>query len=401
MLVYGSPEFSGQHMIRPDGKITMPFLGDVMATGITPAELSYSIKDKLKKYIVDPDVSVSVSAVNSKSYYIQGEVNRTGEYKLLVPTKVLEALVNAGGFKDFANQKKIVIMRVTRRASEFQLQRSHQGQEHGPEHLPEARRHHHRPLRRIRQFSSSARQRSKLWQQHTNFVTVTRRPPDVEDYIDMLRRYRSWLIGPMFAGLVIAVVVAFLWPDTYVSQAVMRITPQQISDRLVPTVVNMQMQQRLEQMQQEILSRGSLIGADSASFAGPVPEGAPALSHGRHRPGYAQQGDPHSDRRCGRRRRVASAFTISFSYPDRFKAQAVVRELVTKFTEQNVTVQRNQANLTSDFLSDEMKQAKDRMDGLEHALMEFKIAEHGPPAGTVPGQRGAVEHLSDDGVAGQ
>ena len=92
-----------------------------------------------------------------------------------------------------------------------------------------------------------------------NFVTVTRRPPDVEDYIDMLRRYRSWLIGPMFAGLVIAVVVAFLWPDTYVSTAVMRITPQQISDRLVPTVVNMQMQQRLQQMQQEILSRGSLI----------------------------------------------------------------------------------------------------------------------------------------------
>src|ERR1035441_9634067 len=91
-----------------------------------------------------------------------------------------------------------------------------------------------------------------------NFVSVTRRPPEVEDYIDMLRRYRSWLIGPMFAGLVVAVVVAFLWPDTYVSQAVMRITPQQISDRLVPTVVNMQMQQRLQAMQQEILSRGQL-----------------------------------------------------------------------------------------------------------------------------------------------
>src|SRR6202051_2475894 len=91
-----------------------------------------------------------------------------------------------------------------------------------------------------------------------SYVTVSRRPPDVEDYIDMLRRYRSWLIGPMFAGLVIAVVVAFLWPDTYVSQAVMRITPQQISDRLVPTVVNMQMQQRLQQMQTDILSRGSL-----------------------------------------------------------------------------------------------------------------------------------------------
>ena len=75
--------------------------------------------------------------------------------------------------------------------------------------------------------------------------------------------------------------------------------------------------------------------------------------------------------------RVASAFTISFSYPDRFKAQAVVRELVTKFTEQNVTVQRNQANLTSQFLSDEMKQAKDRMDSLEHALMKFKSENMG------------------------
>src|ERR1700730_9533090 len=91
-----------------------------------------------------------------------------------------------------------------------------------------------------------------------NFVTVSRRPPDVEDYIEMVRRYRSWLIGPMFAGLVVAVVVAFLYPDTYVSSAVMRITPQQISDRLVPTVVNMQMAQRLQQMQQEILSRNSL-----------------------------------------------------------------------------------------------------------------------------------------------
>src|SRR5947209_1504733 len=92
-----------------------------------------------------------------------------------------------------------------------------------------------------------------------NYMSVSRRPPDVEDYIDMFRRYRSWLIGPMFAGLVIAVVVAFLYPDTYVSTAMMRIVPQQISDRLVPTVINMQMAQRLQQMQQVILSRNSLI----------------------------------------------------------------------------------------------------------------------------------------------
>ena len=203
-----------------------------------------------------------------------------------------------------------------------------------------------------------------------NFVTVTRRPPDVEDYIDMLRRYRSWLIGPMFAGLVIAVVVAFLWQDTYVSTAVMRITPQQISDRLVPTVVNMQMQQRLEQMRQEILSRGSLIELIQR----------PSLNlYPRERQRYPME-DIVQDMRNKAIRlntvdlngRGASAFTISFSYPDRFKAQAVVRELVTKFTEQNVQVQRSQAQLTTQFLTDEMKQAKDRMDGLEKALTNFK-----------------------------
>ena len=212
-----------------------------------------------------------------------------------------------------------------------------------------------------------------------NFVTVTRRPPDVEDYIDMLRRYRSWLIGPMFGGLVVAVVVAFLWPDTYVSQAVMRITPPTISDRLVPTVVNMQMQQRLQQMQQEILSRGSLQELIQR----------PSLDlYKRERLKYPME-DIVQDMRnkyikiqtvevaAGGGNRIASAFTISFSYPDRFKAQAVVRELVTKFTEQNVTVQRNNANITSQFLTDEMKQAKDHMDEIEKKLMEFKSANMG------------------------
>src|SRR5271157_2976383 len=91
-----------------------------------------------------------------------------------------------------------------------------------------------------------------------SYVNVSRRPPDVEDYIDMLRRYRSWIIGPMFAGLVLAVVVAFMWPDTYVSQAVMRITPQQVPENLIPSVLSTQMAERLNELQQEILSRVSL-----------------------------------------------------------------------------------------------------------------------------------------------
>src|ERR1039458_6783996 len=88
-------------------------LPDVTAPVLSPIELGNVVKERLKKYLVDPDVSVSVNAVNSKRYYIQGEVNKTGAFPLLVPTKVLEALVNAGGFRDFANQKKIVVMRMT------------------------------------------------------------------------------------------------------------------------------------------------------------------------------------------------------------------------------------------------------------------------------------------------
>ena len=208
-----------------------------------------------------------------------------------------------------------------------------------------------------------------------NFVSVTRRPPDVEDYIDMLRRYRSWLIGPMFLGLVVAVVVAFMWPDTYVSQAVMRITPQQISDRLVPTIVNMQMQQRLQQMQGDILSRSSLAELIQR----------PSLDLYRKERGKYPLEDVIQDMRSRYIRLQtlevgrggASAFTISFSYPDRFKAQAVVRELVTKFTEQNVRVQHDNATLTSDFLGGEMKQAKERMDALEQAVMKFKLENMG------------------------
>ena len=156
------------------------------------------------------------------------------------------------------------------------------------------------------------------------------------------------------------------------------------------------MQQRLQQMQQEILSRSSLSELIQR----------PSLDlYRKERARYPME-DIIQDMRNKAIRiqtvevnRTASAFTISFSYPDRFKAQAVVRELVTKFTEQNVTVQRNQANLTTQFLGDELKQAKDKMDSLEAAGHQVQEREHGPAARTVPGQRGAVEHAADDARA--
>lgn len=109
--VWREPELSGNYTVRPDGKISLPLVGELQVAGLTPEELSGAVGKSLTRYINRPEVSVAVQQVNSRKYYIQGEVQRPGAYPLVVPTTVLEALVNAGGFREFANTKKIVILR--------------------------------------------------------------------------------------------------------------------------------------------------------------------------------------------------------------------------------------------------------------------------------------------------
>lgn len=223
-----------------------------------------------------------------------------------------------------------------------------------------------------------------------NFVSVSRRPPDIEDYIDIMRRYRSWIIGPMFTGLVISVVVAFVWPDTYQSTAVMRITPQQVSERLVPADVATHMGDRLNQMEQEILSRSTLSSIILQPSLNLYPK------QRQQRPMEDIVTDMRNNdisikmlelpgARNDPDHKLASAFSISFKYTDKYKAQAVVRELVTKFTEQNITVLRNQAQLTSTFLDDELKNAKDKLDAMDAKITRWK-GEH---AGQLPEQASA------------
>ena len=112
--VFENPGFNIQiQAVRPDGVITMPLIGDVHAAGKTPEQLKKEITDVLSQNYMNlpPHVSVTVVRVLSKNYYINGEVLKPGKYPLTVPTTVMQALVNAGGFKDFANKKKIRIQR--------------------------------------------------------------------------------------------------------------------------------------------------------------------------------------------------------------------------------------------------------------------------------------------------
>lgn len=109
--VWREPELSVQQSVRPDGKITMPLIGDIDANKTTPKVLSETIAAKLKEFINNPSVMVTVEQVRSKKYTITGEVGRPGSYPLLSTTTVLDALTNSGGFRDFANKKKITIIR--------------------------------------------------------------------------------------------------------------------------------------------------------------------------------------------------------------------------------------------------------------------------------------------------
>ncbi|MEK7405869.1 MAG: polysaccharide biosynthesis/export family protein [Acidobacteriota bacterium] len=109
--VWREPEHSGLVTVRPDGMITLPLVGDIRTGGMTPEKLDAEITRALSKYITAPDVLVSVQSVRSRRYYVSGEVNRPSAFPLVVRTTVLEALTLAGGFREWANKKDILIIR--------------------------------------------------------------------------------------------------------------------------------------------------------------------------------------------------------------------------------------------------------------------------------------------------
>ena len=110
--VWKEPDITRMVPVRPDGKISLPLINDVQAAGLTPMQLAMSITEKLKKFISDPQVTVIVMAINSRRYYIVGEMSRTGAFPLLPHTTVLQALASAGGFSQFANLKAIYVLRI-------------------------------------------------------------------------------------------------------------------------------------------------------------------------------------------------------------------------------------------------------------------------------------------------
>ncbi len=110
--VWNEPNVSRTVPVRPDGKISLPLIDDVQAAGLTPMQLAMSVSEKLKKFISEPQVTVIVTAINSRRYYIVGEMNRAGAFPMLPNMTVLQALSSAGGFTQFAKMKSIYVLRI-------------------------------------------------------------------------------------------------------------------------------------------------------------------------------------------------------------------------------------------------------------------------------------------------
>jgi polysaccharide export outer membrane protein len=109
--VWKEPDVSRSVPVRSDGKISLPLVGEVQAAGQTPLKLEQEIAARLKNYVSEPEVTVIVQQINSQKFNILGQVTRPGSYPIASAATVLDAIAVAGGFRDFAKQKSIYILR--------------------------------------------------------------------------------------------------------------------------------------------------------------------------------------------------------------------------------------------------------------------------------------------------
>lgn len=111
ITVWKEPELSEQVIVRPDGKISLPLVSELKVAGMTPSQIQQLLTERLKAFIVAPQVTVTVVEIRSKAVFITGEVPRAGEYPMLAPMTVLQLIAKAGGFSPYANRKGVFVLR--------------------------------------------------------------------------------------------------------------------------------------------------------------------------------------------------------------------------------------------------------------------------------------------------
>jgi polysaccharide export outer membrane protein len=111
---YKEKDMTADYVVRPDGKITLPLLNDLDASGMTTDQLREKLTQASTKYFVDPNITVGVRVINSRKVFILGGVNKPGAIDLVVPLDVMSLIAVAGGLKEYVDGKDIVILRTER-----------------------------------------------------------------------------------------------------------------------------------------------------------------------------------------------------------------------------------------------------------------------------------------------
>jgi polysaccharide export outer membrane protein len=112
IVFWRDKDMSADVAVRPDGKISLPLLNEVHAAGLTPMQLRDQLTEQAKRYVEDPTVSVVVRQINSQKIFVTGQVIKPGPYALTGPTTVLQVLAIAGGFKEYADEKHVTVVRT-------------------------------------------------------------------------------------------------------------------------------------------------------------------------------------------------------------------------------------------------------------------------------------------------
>jgi polysaccharide biosynthesis/export protein len=107
--VWKNPELGVTTPVRPDGRISVPLLGDIQASGMTPLALRQTLTDRFKEFVTAPGVSVVIKEINSRKVFVTGEVKSPGSYDLQPRTKLLQVVAMAGGLTPYAKRKVIVL----------------------------------------------------------------------------------------------------------------------------------------------------------------------------------------------------------------------------------------------------------------------------------------------------
>ena len=207
-----------------------------------------------------------------------------------------------------------------------------------------------------------------------NFSTP-RRALDVEDYIDLVRRHRGWIFGPFLFTLVAAVVGVYLYPDSYTSQAVIKIVPQQVPQNMVQSAINQQMSDRINSMAQTIMSRTVLttiinsFGLYQRERSRMPIEDVIELMKKNISISPVASSTGTADR--------LPAFAVSFSYENRLLAQRVVQDLVSRFIDENIRNRSNATFQTTQFIKDQLEDAKKELNAAEDKVASFRMQNNG------------------------